>query len=105
MLMLTDTQKAMLAITIVDAKGNPAVVDGAPEWSTSDASVLSVQPAADGMSAIVRASGGLGSAQVSVTADADTGAGIEPIAGTLDVEVIAGKAVAVSISAGAPDEQ
>lgn len=103
MLLLTDVQKVVLSIRPVDAAGNPAPVDGVPTWSVSDPTLLSVSPAGDGMSAVVTANGPLGSAQVSVSADADMGAGVVLISGTLDVTVSASQAVSLSISSGAPE--
>jgi len=88
----------------VDAKGNPAPVDGAPAWGSSDPTVATVTPAADGLSAMVAAVGPLGKTQISVNADADLGEGFESIAGTLEIEVVAGKAVSLSIKTGTPEE-
>jgi len=105
MLILTDTQECDLAIKPVDKKGNAAQVDGIPVWTTSDATIASVTPAADGLSAVVKAADNLGSVQVGVTADADLGEGVEPIGGVLDVEIAAGKAVSVTVIAGTPREQ
>jgi hypothetical protein len=105
MLTLTDTQKDDLGVTFTDAKGNPALVDGAPAWSVSDPTILSVTPTADGMGATIAALGPLGSCQVSVTADADMGGDVKALVGTLDVSVVAGAAVSANISAGAPTEQ
>ena len=104
-LVLTDAQKVTLSITPVDAKGNPAPVDGIPEWSSSDASVIVVEPSSDGMSAVATAAGPLGTAQVNVTADADLGAGVTSITGTLDIQVTGSEAVAISITAGTPEPQ
>lgn len=104
-LILKDSQKFSAGVKYVTAKGNPAPVDGVPEWSVSDPTILSVEPAADGMSAEVKAIGPLGSCQVSNTADADLGEGTKSIIGTLDVDVVAGEAVAAVIEAGAPSEQ
>ena len=105
MLLITDSQKCALAIAIVDRKGNPASVDGVPAWSSSDATLLTVEAGADGLSAVVTAVGPLGTAQVNVTADADLGGGVKPIAGVLDVQVVGGEAASVNISAGTPEEQ
>ena len=35
-LILTDVQKVTASITPVDAKGNPAAVDGVPSWTSSN---------------------------------------------------------------------
>lgn len=101
-LILTDMQKVPLSVEFLDAAGNPALVDGTPAWSSSDPCVT-LEAAADGLSAVATASGALGTAQVSVTADADMGAGVEPITGLLDIQVIADKAATVGISAGTPE--
>lgn len=84
----------------VDSFGNPARVDGVPVWGVSDESILDVGPSADGLSAIVSAVGTVGVAQVTVSADADLGDGVRELTGILDVEVLAGEAVALSITAG-----
>lgn len=104
-LILTDVQKVGLSVAFVTAKGNPAQVDGAPVWSVSDATVLSVVPAADGLSAEVVAVGPLGTSQVSVTADADLGEGVKALVGTLDVQVVASEAASIVINAGVPAVQ
>lgn len=105
MLLLTDSQQVDLAIKPLTKKGHPAQVDGTPEWSTSNSAVCTVEPTADGLSALVKAAADLGTVQVSVTADADLGAGYVPISGVLDIEVVGGGAATVSIIAGTPTEQ
>lgn len=99
---LTDIQQVDLAITAVDAKGNPAKLDGAPTWLSSDESILTVQPSVDGMSAVVIAVGPIGTAQISVTADADLSPSVTQLLGILDVEVVASDAVNVTIVPGTP---
>jgi hypothetical protein len=102
---MTNSQKATATITPVDAKGNPAAVDGVPEWASSDETILTVTPAADGLSAVVAAVGPLGSAKVSVSGDADLGPDKKPIFGTLDVSVTQGQAVGFKIVLGEATEQ
>lgn len=103
-LTLTDSQKVALSVSFVDKKGNPAPVEGAPAWSVSDDTLLGLTVADDG-TASVAAVGPLGTAQVTVSADADLGEGVTTIFGTLDIDVIAGAAVTANIAAGAPEEQ
>lgn len=105
MLTLTDSQQVDLTVAFADKAGNPASVDGAPVWTSSDETVLTVAAGADGLSAVATATGKLGTAQVTVTADADLGSGTTSIAGTLDVTVLAGQAVAAVVSAGAPTDK
>lgn len=90
--------QATLSIQPVDAQGNPALVDGVPSWDQSGH--FDLMPAEDGMSAIVRPHGALGSGQVTVTVDADLGEGVRTISGLLDLEVVAGEAASVSIAMG-----
>lgn len=101
-LILTDEQKVALAVAFTDKMGNPASVEGAPAWASSDPCV-EVTAAADGFSAVATTTGPLGTAQVSVTADADLGEGVVPIVGTLDIQVVAAMAANVGITAGAPE--
>jgi hypothetical protein len=103
MLILTDEQKVALSIQPVTAAGNPAKVDGVPTWSVSDPSILALIVADDGLSAEAVTAGPLGPCQVSVSCDADLGAGVRTISGTLDVTVQAAEAVSVGIAAGAPE--
>jgi hypothetical protein len=105
MLILTDAQEVDLAIKPLDRKGKPAQVDGIPEWTSSDPTIAKVTPLEDGLSAVVAATDNLGSVQIRVTADADLGEGVEPITGTLDLEIAGGKAVSLGIIAGTPREQ
>lgn len=103
MLVVTDVQKVTLSIAPVDAKGNPAPVDGVPTWAVSDATLATITPAADGLSAVVTASGPLGTFQANVSADADLGAGTTTITGTLDIQVTASQATSLNIAAGTPE--
>lgn len=101
-LVLTDEQKVELVLAPKTAAGNPASLDGAPTWSVSDESVLELTVSEDGLSATVAAKG-LGSAQVSVVADADLDEGeVREISGVLDLVVVAAEAATLGISAGTP---
>lgn len=102
---LTDTQEVAGSAAFTDKAGNPATVDGAPVWASSDETVLTAAAAADGMSGTFTATGKLGSAQGSVTADADLGSGIESVILTQDFDVVASKAVAGTITLGTPTEK
>lgn len=100
-LVLKDSEKVDLAIQGLDAAGNPAPLEGV-EWAVSDSLLLDLVVAEGGLLATVSAVGPLGKAQVSVKADALIGEGIAELIGTLDVEIVAGQAVAIAISAGVP---
>lgn len=102
---ITATQQFDVSFAVTDKKGNPAGVDGVPEWLTDNSDLLTVTPSADGMSCTVVASGVLGSGRVQVNIDADLGDGVTPIIGTLDVEVVAGNASVVTLTPGPVTEQ
>lgn len=104
-MILTDTQKVGCTIDPRNSKGNPAPVDGVPQWASSNAAVATVTPAADGLSADVVAVS-VGTTQISCVADADLDVGeLREITGLLDIEVKASEAVTLGITAGVPVEQ
>ena len=101
---LRDDQQVALSIQPVDKKGKPALVDGVPVWASSDETVITVSAGTDGLTAVVLGVAP-GAARVVVTADADLGAGVTDLTGTLDFNVTAGGAVALNIVAGTPTDQ
>ena len=101
---LQDDKQVIGTLKITDKKGNPAAVDGVPVW-TSDGTLLTVTPTEDGLSATIVPIGALGHAQVTATADADLGEGVEPLIGILEVDIVGGKATVITIEAGAPTDQ
>jgi|SRR5215475_4748936 len=86
-------------VAYVDAHGNPAKVDGDVTWGSSDPTILEVAvDTADSSNATVQALGKVGGAQVTATADADLGAGVRELVTLMAVDVVAGEAVAGTIS-------
>jgi hypothetical protein len=86
-------------VSYTDSKGNPATVDGDVVWASADASLVAVAvDPADSTKASVTPGSGLGQGQVTATADADLGAGVTTLVCVLDVVVIAGTAVAGTIT-------
>jgi len=103
---MSSSQFVSVSAAFTDSRGNPAPVEeGSATWRVDNPNVLALEPAADGLSCKVSAVGPLGTAKVSLTADADLGAGVATIVGVLDVEVTAGRATVVSLSPGVPQEQ
>jgi|SRR5690242_5931326 len=100
---LTDVQKVTATIAAVDAAGNPAQLDGAPTWSSSNPDIVSVTPAADGLTAVIAAVGPLGTSQISVSADARLGPDVVTLSGQDDVTVVASEATTLGISFGTPE--
>jgi hypothetical protein len=102
----TDEYFPGVTLSITNSQGQPAAVDGAPVWASSDDTVLSVEAQPDGMGAVVRTVAPGGPARISVTADADLGAGTQTITGvTEDINVTLGAshmASVMTLSLGAP---
>lgn len=87
-----------------DAKGKLAQVDGPPQWASSDANVISVEPSADGMSCAL-VSGATGQADVTISADVDLGPGTKTISYVIGGQINAapaGEAVGFSVTLGNP---
>ena len=103
-LVITDSQQFKVEIQPVDRAGNPGTLASGPVWSASDPTILMVVPAADGMSAVVSAMGKLGAARVNVTAEGDPTPGVNTITGTVDVQVVGGKAVSHHFTVGVATE-
>lgn len=103
MLLLSNAQKVSAALDPTDQYGNPARIDGVPTWNNSDATIVQLDVAADGLTAVVTALGPLGTAQISASVDADLGAGVRPLTVTSDIQVEASEAVALGIKFGAPE--
>ena len=101
-LTMTADQQSVLSVTFADDHGNPAPVDGIPTWTVSDPALLTFATNADGMGGTLVTVGPTGTGQVTVTADADLGAGVTTITGILDVIVVAGMAANVVVTAGTP---
>lgn len=102
MLELTIDQQAVVRFRVTDRIGNPATVEGTPEWVIEDEAFATVTAAPDGMSGTVVAADAVGATTLTVTADADLGAGVVPIVGVLAVAVGAGQATFVSLEPEAP---
>jgi hypothetical protein len=86
-------------VSYVDSKGNPATIDGDVVWDTSDSDTATVETdIGDSAQAKIVPSGAVGQVQVTATADADLGEGVREIITTMDVEIVAGEAVAGTIA-------
>jgi hypothetical protein len=72
-----------IVLVITDANGAPAAVDGAPVWTSSDETVVVAVASADGLTGTIN-SVAVGTARVTVTADADLGSGVVPLSFTFE---------------------
>lgn len=100
---LLDTQKVLATLSFTDVDGNPTGLPTGvvPVWSTSDATILTVDASADpsGLTAMISSVGPLGTATISTSTAVDPA---NPILSSADVTVGASAATASSISFGAP---
>jgi hypothetical protein len=94
-----------VSIEIKDKFNNAAKVDGLPQWAVTSPELCALKVSADGMSAMLKPVGVVGSFKVQVKADADLGEGVKEIMGELDIELLAGEAVVVGLSAGQASAQ
>ena len=91
-----------LQIAYTDANGNPATVDGAVAWESSDPNIatveaLTAQPKEglpEGGVARLVPGAQVGNCQITAKADADLGEGARELVTLLDVTVVGGEAVA-----------
>lgn len=92
-----------VTITPLTGKGNPAPIDGAVVWTSSDESVATVTPNdPNGLSATVAAVG-VGVCEITAVCDADMDPGEERhITGVGPLSVVAAEAQTVEINFGAP---
>src|SRR5262252_6566608 len=56
-------QQTTLSVKITDKAGNPAEVEGTPEW-IADNNLAALKPAPDGMTCVLGATGGLGTSTI-----------------------------------------
>jgi len=102
MLFLKTTQNVSLTFSPTDNAGNTVPVRGVPAWTVSDAAVVQLTVASDGLSCTAQAVGEVGIAQVHVTADANMGDGFVKITDFVSIEVQDGIYVPSSIIVGTP---
>jgi hypothetical protein len=102
MVKITTEQQVRLHAAFLTAAGSPAPIEGTPEWSAAPAGVVNLIVDPDGRAALCQ-SVAAGTAQVSVSADADLGTGVRTITGTIGIEVSEASAEAVEITADTPE--
>lgn len=98
-------QFTVLSVEFVDDRGRVAAVDGVPQWLTDNPAVVGLEPAADGLSCKVSGLGPIGTAKVTMLADAKFGPEVEELAGTFDVSVTSRQATTVNLTATPPQDQ
>ena len=103
---MSDSQQVTLSVSFADKRGNPVPAPvGAqpPSWLVDNAALLSLTPAADGLSCVAASVGPLGTATVSVKVSDAQGNALA--SGSLGVTVIGGAPATVVVTPGTPSEQ
>lgn len=100
-LVLTNEQQVVVHLNPVTAKGKPVTLDGAPVWAVTAGS-CTVVPSADGLSATIISGDDAGDSEVTVSADADLGAGVVTISDAIRVTVNGAQAQSLGLTADAP---
>lgn len=104
-MLLKVNQNLPVSVKFKDKFGNDAAVDGVPVWAVTDVALADLEVAADGLSAVLKPKGAVGTLKVQVTADADLGEGVKSILGELEVQLLPGEAVTVELTPGEPTDQ
>jgi hypothetical protein len=98
---LTNEQQVNVTLKPVSAKGKPVGLDGAPVWALTTGS-CTIQPSADGLSCLIVSGDDAGDSEVTVSADADLGAGVVTISDAIRVTVNGAQAQNLGLTADAP---
>lgn len=97
----TTEQKVQVTLNPATATGKAAKVDGAPKWTVTDGDVT-LDVAADGLSAYIIAGETAAVAHVTVDADADLGKGVADISDIIEATVTGEQAAQLGLAAAAP---
>ncbi len=98
-LIIRNDQEISFNLLFEDTYGNVVTKLGSvPNWTISDAELASIEASEDGMSAVFKSTGKVGSVQVNVSVDADPEEGVEQLLGQAEVTVLSGKASVIRLS-------
>jgi len=100
-------QFAIGPVTAVDRRGNPAPLDGPPTFTSDNDSIatISAHPSGDPNMALCKAAGPNGTAQITISADADLGAGVTALQDFIGVNIVPEQAVALTTPTGPVEDQ
>lgn len=104
---ITNEQKIKVTLNPVTESGNPAELDGKPEWSVlsggNEDPSKNLQVSEDGLSAYLISNDTPGDIEFLIKADADRGAGFEEISDVIRVHVSGAKAKSLGLVKGEPE--
>ncbi len=100
-LIITNEQQVKVTLAPKTPKGKPVALDGAPEWKVTAGS-CTLDVATDGLSATIISGDDAGDSEVTISADADLGAGVVTISDAIRVTVNGAQAQSLGLTAEAP---
>lgn len=98
---MTNEEKRLVTVQPTTAAGNPAPVDGAASFSVTAGTCTITQ--VDPLSAYVVSGAEPGDSTVTMSVDADLGAGIVPVVDTMTVHVPSASAASLEVLVGEPE--
>ncbi len=98
---LTNEEKVTATLAPLTTAGNPAQLDGAATW-TVESGDATVVPSGDGLSCELLSGSNVGDSVVTVSADADLGAGVVTISDSIVLHVQGAGAATLGLSVSAP---
>ena len=103
---IRNDQQVSFALAFQDAHGNPVTELGSvPAWELDNADLATLEVSEDGMSAVVRPTGQVGSVNVFVRVDADPDEDVEELLGQASIAILAGKAKVIQLSGVIADKE
>lgn len=99
----TTDEKVLVRLEPKTAGGQPAKVDGKPEWSVDGTTDVTVEPSEDGLSAYFVSGSTPGAFTWRVKADADTGEGVRHIEEFGTYTIVDAQAEALNATANTPE--
>lgn len=85
-----------------DSRGKTVKVSDTPQWATDNSDLVTIEPAADGMSCKVTTGLMTGAAKVQMSVDADPGEAVSTIVGTAEFTITALNATTVALQVDTP---
>lgn len=98
---ITNEQEVVVTLNPRTQAGHPATLDGPPVWQIVDGD-STIFSSTDGLSARLRSADTDGDTNITVTADADLGSGVQEISEDIRLTVIDPMAAGLGPVAGAP---
>jgi hypothetical protein len=98
---LRDDEQVPLSVEALDDEGNPAAAT--TTFASSDDTIVAITDNGDGTALAVASPGAAGLGTATITASVTDNSDGDVHTGTFDIEVVAGDAATVNVTAGSPE--